>query len=145
MQSTYMPKPGEVERKWFVVDARGKALGRLAAQVAHVLKGKHKPQYAPHVDVGDHVIVVNAEKVRLTGRKRERKVYYRHTGYPGGLKMITAGDFLAKQPEKMLERAIWGMLPHNRLGREMIKKLKVYRGPEHPHQAQRPEHLEIKR
>lgn len=140
---TFMAKPQEVERKWYVINAEGKTLGRLAAKVAHILRGKHKPVYTPHVDTGDHVIVINAEKVVLTGKKLKDKIYYRHTGYPGGLKAIRCEEFLAKQPEKLVERAIVGMLPHNRLGAKMAKKLKVYRGEKHPHQAQKPETLEI--
>lgn len=145
MQPTFSPKPESIERKWFVVDARGKTLGRLASRVASVLRGKHKPIFAPHVDTGDHVIIVNADKVRLTGRKRERKIYYRHTMYPGGLRTTTAGRLLETKPELMLEKAVWGMLPHNRLGRQIFQKLKVYKGPEHPHQAQKPEPMEIER
>ena len=141
---TYAAKPQEVERKWYVVDAEGQTLGRLASQVAAILKGKHKPIYIPHVDTGDHVIVINAEKVHLTGKKLHNKKYYRHSGYPGGLKTITAGDLLNRHPERVIKAAVWGMIPHNRLGRKMIKKLKVYAGPEHPHEAQKPEKLELK-
>ncbi|NLM42224.1 MAG: 50S ribosomal protein L13 [Firmicutes bacterium] len=141
---TYAAKPQEVERKWYVVDAEGQTLGRLASQVAAILKGKHKPIYTPHVDTGDHVIVINAEKVHLTGKKLHNKKYYRHSGYPGGLKTITAGDLLNRHPERVIKAAVWGMIPHNRLGRKMIKKLKVYAGPEHPHEAQKPEKLELK-
>lgn len=141
---TYAAKPQEVERKWYVVDAEGQTLGRLASQVAAILKGKHKPIYTPHVDTGDHVIVINAEKINLTGKKLHSKTYYRHSGYPGGLKSITAGDLLNRYPERVIRAAVWGMIPHNRLGRKMIKKLKVYAGPEHPHQAQKPEKLELK-
>ncbi|GAB6932390.1 50S ribosomal protein L13 [Calditerricola satsumensis] len=141
---TYMAKKGEVERKWYVVDAAGQTLGRLASQVAAILRGKHKPQYTPHVDTGDFVIVINAEKVVLTGKKLDKKVYYRHSGYPGGLKKTTAREMLQNKPEEMIERAVWGMLPKNRLGRKLIKKLKVYRGSEHPHQAQKPEVLELR-
>jgi len=119
-------------------------LGRLASQVAAILKGKHKPIYTPHVDTGDHVIVINAEKINLTGKKLHSKRYYRHSGYPGGLKSITAGDLLNRYPERVIRAAVWGMIPHNRLGRKMFKKLKVYAGPEHPHQAQKPEKLELK-
>jgi len=138
-----MAKPGEIESKWYVVDAQGKTLGRLAAQVASVLRGKHKPTYTPHVDTGDFVIVVNADKVRLTGRKEEQKVYYRHSLYPGGLSTRTASEMRATRPEKMIELAVWGMLPHNRLGRRQIRKLKVYAGADHPHQAQKPEPLAV--
>ncbi|MBO8169423.1 MAG: 50S ribosomal protein L13 [Thermoanaerobacteraceae bacterium] len=137
--STYMAKPNEVERKWYVVDATGKTLGRLASEVAKVLRGKHKPTFTPHVDVGDFVIVINAEKVKLTGKKLQQKKYYRHTGYPGGLKTIDYDTLLQENPEKAVQLAVKGMLPHTRLGRKMLKKLKVYRGAEHPHQAQKPE------
>src|SRR5690625_2861197 len=140
---TYMAKPGEVERQWYVVDAEGKTLGRLASQVATVLRGKHKPQYTPHVDTGDFVIVVNADQVHLTGRKLDQKVYYRHTGHPGGLKETKAKDLRRTRPERMIELAVWGMLPHHRLGRRMIRKLKVYRGTDHPHQAQQPQPLAL--
>lgn len=144
MYRSYMAKPEEMERKWFVVDAEGKTLGRLASQVAAILKGKHKPIYTPHVDCGDHVIIINAEKIVLTGNKLRDKIYYRHTMYPGGLKAIPYGKFLTAQPEKAVERAIKGMIPHTRLGRRMGMKLKVYAGPEHPHAAQCPEPLDIK-
>ncbi|SHM85064.1 LSU ribosomal protein L13P [Caldanaerovirga acetigignens] len=140
--STYMAKKGEIKREWYVIDAAGKPLGRLAAQVAKILKGKHKPIYTPHVDTGDHVIVVNAEKVILTGKKLDKKIYYRHSLYPGGLKAETYRHFLQRAPEKVIYKAVWGMLPHNSLGRKMIKKLRVYRGPEHPHQAQQPKELQ---
>jgi len=138
---TYAVKASEIERAWFVVDAEGKTLGRLASEIAKILKGKHKPIYSPHLDVGDFVIVVNAEKIHVTGRKREQKFYYRHSGYPGGLKKISLRDQLARHPTRVLEAAVRGMLPKNRLGRRMIKKLKVYAGPEHPHQAQQPKKL----
>lgn len=141
---TYMAKPHEVERKWYVVDATDQTLGRLATQVAAILKGKHKPIYTPHVDTGDHVIVINAEKVRLTGNKLQGKKYYRHSGYVGGIKETTAGEMLQRHPERVIRAAVWGMIPHNRLGRKMIKKLKVYAGNEHPHEAQMPEPLELK-
>ncbi|HPT83323.1 MAG TPA: 50S ribosomal protein L13 [Limnochordia bacterium] len=141
---TYAAKPQEVERKWYVVDAEGQTLGRLASQVAAILKGKHKPIYTPHVDTGDHVIVINAEKIQLTGKKLHSKRYYRHSGYPGGLKSTTAGELLNRYPERVIKAAVWGMIPHNRLGRKMIKKLKVYAGPDHPHEAQKPEQLELK-
>ncbi len=140
---TYMAKANEIERKWFIVDAEGKTLGRLASEVAKILRGKHKPIYTPHVDTGDHVIIVNAEKVVLTGKKLDQKMYRRHSGYPGGLKEIPYRRFMAEKPEKAVYEAVRGMLPHNRLGRKMIKKLRVYRGTEHPHQAQKPEVLEI--
>ena len=141
---TYVAKPHEVERKWYVVDAEGQTLGRLATQVATILKGKHKPTYTPHVDTGDHVIVINAEKVHLTGNKLQDKKYYRHSGYVGGIKSTTAGELLNRHPERVIEAAVWGMIPHNRLGRQMIKKLKVYAGDQHPHQAQQPETLVLK-
>ena len=141
---TYVAKPQEIERKWYVVDAEGQVLGRLAAQVAAILRGKHKPIYTPHVDTGDHVIVINAEKVVLTGNKLRAKKYYRHSGYVGGIKSITAGELLNRYPERVIQRAVRGMIPRNRLGRQMIKKLKVYAGPDHPHQAQQPEVLELK-
>lgn len=140
---TYVTKPGEVEREWFVVDAEGKTLGRLAAEIARILCGKHKPSYSPAVDVGDYVIVVNAEKVRVTGRKLEQKVYYRHSGYPGGLKEVRLRDQLKKHPTRVIEQAVRGMLPKNALGRQMFRKLKVYAGPDHPHQAQQPKPLEL--
>lgn len=140
---TKFAKKGEVERKWYVVDASGKVLGRMASQIATYLRGKHKPQFTPNVDTGDFIVVINAEKVRLTGKKLDQKVYYRHTGYPGGLKAETARIRLKRKPEKMIMDAVKGMLPKNRLGRKMLKKLKVYRGSEHPHQAQKPEILNI--
>lgn len=143
MKTTYLAKPSEIQRKWYVVDAEGKALGRLAAQIAAILRGKHKPIFTPNVDTGDHVVVINADKVRLTGRKATQEMIYRHSMYPGGLKAVPMGEMLAKQPEKLVERAVRGMLPHNRLGREMFKKLKVYAGPDHPHEAQGPEPLEV--
>ncbi|HEC34302.1 MAG TPA: 50S ribosomal protein L13 [Chloroflexi bacterium] len=139
---TYVTKPSEVEREWFVVDAEGKTLGRLATEIARRLCGKHKPRYSPDADVGDYVIVINAEKVRVTGRKLEQKVYYRHSGYPGGLKEITLRQQLVKHPTRVIEHAVRGMLPKNTLGRRMFRKLKVYAGPNHPHQAQRPRPLE---
>lgn len=140
---TFVAKATDVERKWYVVDASGKTLGRLASQVASILKGKHKPIYTPHVDCGDHVIILNADKVHLTGNKLEGKKYYRHSGYPGGIKVTTAGELIQKNPERLVKLAVWGMLPHNRLGRRMIKKLRVYRGSEHPHEAQKPEELNL--
>lgn len=144
MYRSYMAKPEEMERKWFVVDAEGKTLGRLASQVASILRGKHKPIFTPHVDCGDHVIVINAEKVVLTGNKLKDKIYYRHTMYPGGLRAIPYGKLLETQPERAVERAIKGMIPHTRLGHRIGMKLKVYKGPEHPHAAQKPEPLDIK-
>jgi len=133
----------DVKREWFVVDATGKVLGRLASQVAHILRGKHKPVFTPHVDTGDHVIIVNAEKIRLTGAKMEQKVYYHHTGYPDGLKAESMKRLMEEKPEKLLRRSIWGMLPKNRLGRAMLKKLRVYRGPQHPHAAQNPKPIDL--
>jgi large subunit ribosomal protein L13 len=140
---TYSAKPAEVERNWFVVDANGCVLGRLASFVASRLKGKHKPIYTPHVDTGDHIIVVNADKVTLTGRKWDQKLYHRHSGYMGGLKSMTAKQLLEKRPEDLVMHAVRGMLPKNTLGRNMLKKLKVYAGPEHPHSAQQPETLQF--
>ncbi len=140
---TFMANAATVERKWFVVDAEGKTLGRLAAEVAKILRGKHKPTYTPHVDTGDHVIVINADKVALTGKKLTQKTYFRHSGYPGGTTFITAGKMLADKPERVIELAVKGMLPKNSLGRQMFRKLKVYRGPAHPHAAQQPEVLDI--
>ncbi len=138
---TLMPMESEIQRKWYVVDAQGQVLGRLASRVASILRGKHKPTFAPHLDVGDHVVVVNAEKVHLTGRKLSLKLYRWHTGYIGGLRSVSAETMLRTHPERVVEWAVQGMLPKNRLGRAMAKKLKVYRGAEHPHQAQRPEPL----
>ncbi len=143
--STPMPKKGSVTRKWYVLDADGKVLGRLAARVASLLIGKHKPIYAPHVDVGDHVVVINAAKVHLTGQKRTDKVYRRHSGYIGGLREVTADTMLKTHPERVVEWAVSGMLPKTKLGRAMAKKLKVYGGSDHPHAAQRPEALEFTR
>lgn len=141
---TFMAKPQEKDRKWYLVDADGKTLGRLASEVATILRGKHKPEFTPHVDVGDHVVVINAEKVRLTGKKLENKLYIRHTLYPGGLKKMTYADLLRTRPERAIEKAIWGMLMHNRLGRQIYRKLRVYRGPVHPHAAQQPEALDVR-
>ena len=140
---TYMATPSTIERKWYVVDAADKTLGRLAAEVAKVLRGKHKPTFTPHMDTGDHVIIINADKVRLTGKKLVQKVYFRHSGYLGGDKYTKAGDMLAKNPVRMVELAVRGMVPHNRLGSQIIKKLHVYAGSEHPHAAQKPEVLTI--
>lgn len=140
---TYMATPSTIERKWYVVDAADKTLGRLAAEVAKVLRGKHKPTFTPHMDTGDHVIIINADKVRLTGKKLVQKVYFRHSGYLGGDKYTKAGDMLAKNPVRMVELAVRGMVPHNRLGSQIIKKLYVYAGSEHPHAAQKPEVLTI--
>ena len=141
--STFMAKPNEVERKWYVVDATDKVLGRLASEVAAILRGKHKPIFTPHVDVGDFVIVINAEKVKLTGNKLQQKQARRHSGFPGGLKSVDYATLMEKAPEKVIKKAVKGMLPHNKLGSAQIKKLKVYKGAEHNHQAQMPEVLEI--
>lgn len=140
---TYSAKPSDNKDKWYIVDVEGAVLGRIASKIAHRLKGKHNPLYTPHVDMGDSIIVINAEKVVLTGRKWDQKTYYRHSGYMGGLKSITAGKLLEKRPEDIIRFAVKGMLPNNRLGRQMIKKLKVYKGDEHPHAAQAPEVLEF--
>ncbi|MDS1269923.1 50S ribosomal protein L13 [Lipingzhangella sp. LS1_29] len=140
---TYSPKPNDVQRQWHVVDASDVVLGRLASQVATLLRGKHKPYYAPHLDVGDHVIVINADKVALTGRKLDQKRAYRHSGYPGGLRSVGYRELMEKRPERAVEKAIKGMLPKSSLGRSMAKKLKVYAGPEHPHQAQQPVPFEL--
>jgi large subunit ribosomal protein L13 len=140
---TYQATAQDRERVWYVVDAENKTLGRLATQIANVLRGKRKPTYTPHVDVGDFVIVVNAEKVAVTGDKRENKLYWRHSGYPGGIRSRTLGDMLEKRPEEVIRKAVKGMLPRNRLARAQLRKLKVYAGSEHPHQAQKPEQLEI--
>jgi large subunit ribosomal protein L13 len=140
---TYVATPSTRERNWFVVDASGKTLGRLATQIADALRGKRKPEYTPHIDVGDFVIVVNAEKVAVTGNKREGKLYYRHSGYPGGLRHRSLGQMLERRPEEVIRLAVKGMLPRNRLGRAQLGKLKVYAGPDHPHAAQKPEPLEI--
>ena len=143
-RTTKSAKPAEVEHRWFVVDATDQVLGRLASGVASVLRGKHRAIFTPHVDTGDYVIVVNAEKVRLTGRKREQKIYYRHTGYTGHLKQTTAGKLLAgPHPDRLVRRAVRGMLPKNALGRKMFRKLKVYAGPDHPHAAQKPEEFRL--
>ena len=141
---TVIPSESEITRSWFVVDAEGKVLGRLAARVAAVLRGKHKPTFTPHLDVGDHVVVVNAEKVHLTGRKLQDKRYRWHSGYIGGLREVSAEKMLRTHPERVIEWAVQGMLPKNRLGRAMGKKLKVYRGADHPHQAQQPQTLEVR-
>ena len=143
MSRTYSPKRGEVERSWYVVDAAGLPLGRLSTQVARVLIGKHKPQYAAHMDSGDFVVILNAEKVVLTGRKQGQKIYYRHSGRPGSLRSETADELLQRKPELLVERAVKGMLPKNRLGRQQFTKLKVYAGTDHPHAAQQPEALDF--
>lgn len=143
MKTTFMANAGTIERKWFVIDAEGKTVGRLAVEVAKILRGKNKPTYTPHVDTGDHVIVINAEKVVFTGNKLIQKTYFRHSGYPGGTTFTPAGKLLADKPERVMEIAVRGMLPKNSLGRQMLRKLNVYRGPEHPHAAQKPEVLEL--
>ena len=140
---TYSPKPEDIDRKWFVVDAQDQVLGRVASKVANVLRGKHKPIWAPHMDVGDFVVIVNADKILVTGRKAEKKRYYNHSGYPGGLKETPFATMLQKKPEYVLREAVRGMLPHNRLGRKMLKKLKIYVDGEHPHQAQTPEPMSV--
>ena len=140
---TYVATPENREREWLVVDASGRTLGRLATQIADTLRGKHKPEYTPHCDVGDFVVVVNAEKIAVTGRKREAKLYHRHSGYPGGLKTRTFTEMLERRPEEILRLAVKGMLPRNRLARKQLTKLKVYAGPDHPHQAQMPQPMEI--
>jgi len=141
MQKTWNAKPGEVQQRWYVVDADGRTLGRLATQIADVLRGKTKPEYTPHVDTGDFVVVVNAEKIHVTGKKLDDKIYYRHSGYPGGLKQRTLREQLDRRPTEVLRAAVKGMLPRNKLARAQIRKLKIYTGPEHPHQAQAPEPL----
>jgi large subunit ribosomal protein L13 len=140
---TFVATPANRERNWLVVDANGKTLGRLATQIADTLRGKRKPQYTPHCDVGDFVIVVNAEKVAVTGNKRQEKRYYRHSGFPGGLRSRTFEEMIARRPEEVLRLAVKGMLPRNRLGRQQLRKLKIYAGPEHPHQAQQPAPMEV--
>ena len=140
---TYYAKPNEVEREWLLIDAEDQVLGRLAAQVARILKGKHKPQYTPHVDTGDFVVIINADKIRVTGVKATDKIYYHHSGYVGGLKSETFEEAMKKHPERVIEHAVKGMLPKNNLGRAMGKKMKVYAGPEHPHAAQQPREIKI--
>ena len=140
---TYVPKLTEIERRWWIVDAEGKVLGRLASEIAQVLRGKHKPMFTPHLDVGDYVVVVNADKVVLTGNKAEDKAYFRHSGYMGGEKFIPFKDMIADHPDRVIDLAVKGMLPKNNLGRLMRRKLKVYAGPNHPHEAQQPTRLEI--
>ena len=141
---SYMARPLEVERRWYVVDAEGKHLGRLATEIVRVLRGKNKPQYTPHVDVGDFVVVVNADRVAVTGRKAEHRVYRRHSGYPGGMKETSYEQMLARKPTEILRKAVYGMMPKTRLARKQFKKLKIYAGPEHPHAAQDPQRLEVK-
>ncbi len=140
---TYFPKQGEIEPRWFIIDAQGKVLGRLSTTIATIISGKAKPAYTPFLDTGDHVIVINAEKIVLTGKKESDKLYRHHSLYPGGLKERAARSVRAEKPESMIEEAVWGMLPKNKIGRKMLKKLKVYRGTSHPHQAQKPERLEV--
>jgi len=140
---TYTVKPGDIERQWYLVDAEGQTLGRLASRISTILKGKHKPIYSPHVDVGDYVVIINADKVHVTGRKMLQKIYHHHSGYPGGLKSINLRDLMQRHPTRAVEFAVKGMLPKNRLGRRMFKKLKVYAGSEHPHQAQVPQVMEL--
>ena len=141
--NTYVTKQSDIKRDWYVVDAQGQTLGRLATRIAAVLKGKHKPIYSPSMDTGDYVVVINAKKIVATGRKLDEKLYYRHTGYPGGLRTVNLRDQLDKHPERVISAAVRGMLPHNRLGRAMFKKLKVYAGAEHPHAAHKPKMLEL--
>jgi large subunit ribosomal protein L13 len=141
VQKTYYPKPDEITQDWVLVDANDQNLGRLATQIATLLLGKHKPNFTPGVEMGDFVVVVNAERITVTGNKMEDKIYYRHTGYPGGLKEIKLRDQLAKHPDRVIRSAVWGMVPHNRYGRKLMKNLKVYAGPEHPHKAQQPKSL----
>ncbi|MEX5216375.1 MAG: 50S ribosomal protein L13 [Nitrospiraceae bacterium] len=143
MTKTYLEKPADVQRKWYLIDAEGKTLGRLATRVATLLRGKHKPTFTPHVDTGDHVVIINAEKIRLTGNKMETKTYSRHSGYPGGLKTLTAQHIHDRRPTQLLTRAIQGMLPKTPLGKHMAKKLRVYAGTAHPHQAQQPQTLSL--
>jgi large subunit ribosomal protein L13 len=140
---TYNAKPGEISRDWYVVDAQGQTLGRLATTIADTLRGKNKPQYTPHIDTGDFVVVVNAEKISVTGQKRSEKMYYRHSGYPGGLKSRTLNDMLERRPEEVIRLAVRGMLPRTRLGRKQLTKLKVYAGPDHPHAAQQPQPMAL--
>ena len=140
---TQFAKKGDVEQKWYIIDAKDAVLGRLAVKIANRLRGKNKPQFTPHSDTGDFIIVINADKVKLTGKKLDNKVYYSHSGYPGGIKAETARERLDKKPEKILFSAVWGMLPKGRLGRAIIKKLKIYKGSEHPHEAQKPEILSV--
>jgi large subunit ribosomal protein L13 len=143
LQKTYSPKPGDIQRDWFVVDADGQTLGRLASPIASILRGKHKPMFAPHMDCGDFVVVVNAGKVVVTGAKEQSKMYYRHSGFPGGLSEMSFAEMREKFPERIIEAAVRGMLPKNKLGRQIITKLKVYAGPDHPHAAQNPQPLQI--
>ena len=140
---TYSAKPTEVDRKWYVIDADGQVLGRMASEIAKVLRGKHKPQFTPHIDTGDFIVVTNAEKVALTGKKEVQKSYVSHSHYPGGVKIDHVKDLLKKRPERVIESAVWGMLPHNNLGRQLFRKLKVYTGSEHPHASQSPVEMKV--
>jgi len=142
VDKTYYPKAGEIPQEWFVADANGQNLGRFATKIASIISGKHKPGFTPGVDVGDYVVVVNCERLVVTGKKLDDKMYYHHTGYPGGLKEISLRDQLEKHPERVITKAVWGMLPHNKHGRKLLKKLKVYAGPNHPHEAQNPKPLD---
>jgi large subunit ribosomal protein L13 len=142
VQKTYYPKESEITRDWVLVDANDQTLGRLATQISTVLLGKHKPEFTPGVPMGDYVVVINAERIKVTGKKLDDKMYYRHSGYPGGLKSINLRDQLAKNPERVIERAVWGMLPHNRMGRQLMRKLRIFAGPEHTHSAQQPKPIE---
>lgn len=144
MQKTYSAKPSEIDRKWHLVDAEGQVLGRLASEVAVLLRGKHKAQYTPHIDTGDFVVVINAKKIRVTGKKVQDKLYRRHSGYPGGLKEQNFATVLEKRPTRIIEKAVWGMLPKGKLGRAQLKKLKIFAGPDHHHEAQQPEKYELK-
>jgi len=139
VEKTYYPKAGEIKHDWILVDANDQNLGRLATKIAHLLLGKHKPNYTPGVITGDYVVVINAERIQVTGKKLDDKIYYHHSNYPGGLKSISLRDQLAKHPERVIRNAVWGMLPHNKMGRRLIKQLKIYKGPIHPHQAQNPQ------
>ncbi len=141
---SYMARPLEVERRWHLIDAEGKTLGRLASEIARLLRGKNRPQYTPHVDVGDFVVVVNAEKIAVTGKKAEQKVYRRYTGYPGGLRELSYEDMAERKPTEILRKAVYGMMPKTRLGRQQLRKLKIYAGPEHPHAAQNPQPYEVR-
>jgi len=141
--SSYMARSEDFEKKWYIIDGEGKTVGRLSTKIARLLRGKEKPQFTPHADIGDFVIVVNADKVKFTGKKWEQKKYYWHTGYPGGIKSITAGDLAKKKPEEILRKAVWGMLPKNKMQDKLISRLKVYTGTEHPHVSQQPENLEV--
>ena len=145
IMKTYFATPQNAEHKWYLVDASGKVLGRLVSQIATYLRGKHKPEYTPHVDTGDYIVVINAEKVKVTGKKEKEKIYYRHSGYPGGIKETTLESLRAKDPTRLIELAVKGMLPKNPLGREMFRKLKVYSGPSHPHKAQHPKEINFEK